>query len=656
MTSFRDEVTPREHVHDRATTAGRRRALLTAFLVATVACAWAAEARSPSPRPNILVIQTESWSWPQTAEACDGGRRPVFARVAREGVFFENAFACSPSETVNRWAVVTGRWPWQVSQPRGAGESSERRPGLVRLLQQAGYEVGFCQTGDGQARGQVGGARRAGRVLFDPQFDSPEEFFRRRRAGRPFCFFWFASTGTQPSGREGQTRTLGRNADRAASVARRPDTSAALAAESDEAGRAGDTDRRASRLLDWLQKTGQLHNTLVVLTGGTGRGRSRGRPVGFNSAPRVALAIRWEGKVKAGRVVTDFVSLCDLAPTFLQAAGLRPPAEMTGRSLLPVLLSDRSGQVDPTRRFVLAGAEGTSDTQAVRAFRTADFLYLVRFEQWQASPTAEELYDLRKGATQVRNVADQSAYRAAKTRLRTLLESKMRAWRDPRFPTPGYEPRSVEGWTVLVSKKLLRDKPDATQKALRLLCDQLRRTVEAVPAPAVAFLRSVPIWVSPVYPKTRPRAEYHPDVGWLKRNGRSPALAKCVELTNVDIFEKEVRRMPVFVLHELAHAYHDQVLGFDNPQVLAAFEEARASGKYERVQRWVGTGPLRVERHYGMNNAREYFAESTEAFFGRNDFFPFTRDQLKQHDPRMFDLVKKLWLCDLDPHCCDGGK
>jgi Mlc titration factor MtfA (ptsG expression regulator) len=107
-----------------------------------------------------------------------------------------------------------------------------------------------------------------------------------------------------------------------------------------------------------------------------------------------------------------------------------------------------------------------------------------------------------------------------------------------------------------------------------------------------------------------------------------------------------MQRMPNFALHELAHAYHHRVLkgGFDNAEIKAVYEHAKAAGKYERVERWYGNGrPNTFERAYAMTDPMEYFAESTEAFFSRNDFFPFTRDQLKQHDPEMYAALIKLW-------------
>ncbi len=74
-----------------------------------------------------------------------------------------------------------------------------------------------------------------------------------------------------------------------------------------------------------------------------------------------------------------------------------------------------------------------------------------------------------------------------------------------------------------------------------------------------------------------------------------------------------------------------------------AYEKAKASGKYEHVERKDSEGSITLKRAYAMENPQEYFAESTEACFSRNDFFPFTRAELKQHDPEMFALLEKLW-------------
>jgi len=154
------------------------------------------------------------------------------------------------------------------------------------------------------------------------------------------------------------------------------------------------------------------------------------------------------------------------------------------------------------------------------------------------------------------------------------------------------------------------------------------------------------LYFSPEYPGKRAAAEFHPDAGWLRANGRDPAMAKAVEFSNIRIFEAETLRMPNFALHELAHAYHNRVLpsGFANPQIKAAYEQAKASGKYDRTERWHGNGkPNTFERAYALTNSQEYFAETSEAYFSRNDFFPFNRDELQRHDPEMYALLEKLW-------------
>ncbi len=101
--------------------------------------------------------------------------------------------------------------------------------------------------------------------------------------------------------------------------------------------------------------------------------------------------------------------------------------------------------------------------------------------------------------------------------------------------------------------------------------------------------------------------------------------------------------MPNFALHELAHAYHDQVLGFENPEIERVYQAAKSKGIYDRVARKDAAGNQFEERAYAMTNAKEYFAELSEAYFATNDFFPFNRHELREHDPEAFNLLKRLW-------------
>jgi hypothetical protein len=132
-----------------------------------------------------------------------------------------------------------------------------------------------------------------------------------------------------------------------------------------------------------------------------------------------------------------------------------------------------------------------------------------------------------------------------------------------------HDERLIAGWKVQVSTKLIEQDAAAGQRRCHCSRSQLDEIVRVVPAQAVAELQKVPLWINPEYPKVRPRAEYHPDAGWLRENGRDPVMAKAVEFTNVRIFEAETRRMPNFALHELAHAYHNRTvrMSFGNLEI-----------------------------------------------------------------------------------------
>jgi hypothetical protein len=211
---------------------------------------------------------------------------------------------------------------------------------------------------------------------------------------------------------------------------------------------------------------------------------------------------------------------------------------------------------------------------------------------------------------------------------------------------PAREIRTVLGWQVHLHRDLLGKETDATAKALALLEVQLAEIIQVVPPAALTELQKVPLYFNPEYPGVRPRAEYHPGADWLKENGRDPAMVRGVEFTNILHFEEETDRMPNFTLHELAHAFHHRVLpmGFANPEIRLAYEAAKKGGGYEKVERRLGgSRPNTFERAYALTNPQEYFAETSEAFFSKNDFFPFTNGELSKHDPAMMELLRDLW-------------
>jgi len=208
-----------------------------------------------------------------------------------------------------------------------------------------------------------------------------------------------------------------------------------------------------------------------------------------------------------------------------------------------------------------------------------------------------------------------------------------------------YRETQVLDWQVRIREELDTDSPEEMSEAIENLKEQLEEIEKVVPREAVAKLKGVVLWFSPEYAKGQPRAEYHPGKEWLVDNGRDPAMVRGVEFTNVRVFAAERKRMPNFVLHELAHAYHHQFLtdGFENKRVAELYQRAKDAGIYEQVEQRFGDGRSEVVKAYGMNNPAEYFAENSEAYFSTNDFFPFDREQLLKHDPAMLEALKNLW-------------
>lgn len=210
----------------------------------------------------------------------------------------------------------------------------------------------------------------------------------------------------------------------------------------------------------------------------------------------------------------------------------------------------------------------------------------------------------------------------------------------PALPT-AHTTRDLEGWSVRVDDRLLTGANAALgERALKLLTARLVAITFVVPEPALAKLRAVTIQLDRDYGDLRPM-QYHPSRGWLKAKGYSEVLAKCVHIPSAAGFLApfDLHRMPWVVLHELAHAYHDQVLGFDEPRLVAAWQKFRDSGKYQSVLTSYGA----MREHYGINNAKEFFAEMTESYFGSNDFFPFVAGELKQAEPEIFALLAAIW-------------
>ena len=205
-------------------------------------------------------------------------------------------------------------------------------------------------------------------------------------------------------------------------------------------------------------------------------------------------------------------------------------------------------------------------------------------------------------------------------------------------PTSAYELRTVEGWSVRVHGKLLGENKDLGRRVLEHLRAKLYDVNFAIPAPAREKLRGVVFWMEANNPRV-PGGCYHPSRGWLEKNGYNPEKEKSIEFGMPENFLSWSRTQPAMVLHELAHAYHHLVVGHGNPGIQAAFRRATEAGSYASVRYADG----KEKRAYALNNDQEYFAETSEAYFAVNDFFPFVRGELIAHDPEMARLLGALW-------------
>jgi hypothetical protein len=201
--------------------------------------------------------------------------------------------------------------------------------------------------------------------------------------------------------------------------------------------------------------------------------------------------------------------------------------------------------------------------------------------------------------------------------------------------------RNLEGWTVRVDDRLLAPPHDALgARALRFLESKLSDIKTVVAAEPLGRLQAVTIVLDLTHGKLR-SMQYHPDAGWLKAPGYATNLVKCVHIPEAADLPtpRNITEQPWVVLHELAHAYHDQVLGFEEPRIRKAYEDFQRSGRGDRALLYDGS---RV-RHYGLTDQKEFIAEMTESYFGVNDFFPFNRAELMTAEPEIYQLMQAVW-------------
>ena len=388
----------------------RRDFLTAASLVASTAC------RGYAPeRPNILLVLADDQSWLDTG--ANGARHvstPAFDRLAREGVRFTNSFSACPSCTPSRSAILMGRHVWQQEQAGVLyGAMPPSIPLYTHILEDSGYATGY--TGKGWAPGDwtaLGATRNpCGREFNSIQHKVPvrpgiepsdyaanfRHFLAEKRPNAPFCF-WLGSKEPHRVYDPGSGLRLGKRLEDAHVPEFLPDTREVRSDLLDYYLEIEWYDRQLAATLRVLEESGALDQTLIVATSDNGMPFPRAKTTLYDWGVRMPMAIRWGNRLKPASVVEHLVSHTDLAPTFLQAAGVGIPAGVAGQSLLPLLqngtpASPRDQVFAAMERHTMCRPEGA--TYPMRSVRTRDFLYIRNFapDRW---PTGGEFLSSNK--------------------------------------------------------------------------------------------------------------------------------------------------------------------------------------------------------------------------------------------------------------------
>ncbi|HVL12155.1 MAG TPA: sulfatase, partial [Gemmata sp.] len=402
------------------------------FVVATAAlllAATAAPAAEPVERPNVLFCFADDWGRYASAYATVEKRpspnqvvkTPNIDRVAARGAIYRNAFVNAPSCTPCRSSLLTGRYFFNCGRASilNGAVWDDSIPAFPLLLKDAGYHVGKTTKvwspgtpADAPFGGHVHAYQKAGmrHNNFSEQVTAAvgkgqsvaavrdellaevrgnfDDFLKARGKEKPF-FYWFGPTTVHRTWVKGSGKALwGIDPDalKGQLPANLPDVPEVREDFADYLGEIQAFDTYIGVLLKQLEASGELDRTLIVISGDHGApGFPGGKCNLYDFGVAVPLVTAWPGG-KGGRVVDDFVNLMDLCPTFLEVGGAKPPAGISGKSLLNLIKSEKSGQIDPDRTWVVCGRErhvGDAREGSLpyphRSLRTNDFRYIRNF-------------------------------------------------------------------------------------------------------------------------------------------------------------------------------------------------------------------------------------------------------------------------------------
>lgn len=450
--------------------------------------------QSQEKRPNILLIMGDDIS--RNSMGVYGSeyiKTPNFDRIAKEGVLFTNAYVCNPKCSPSRASILTGRYSWQLEEAANhIPVMPEKWKFYPELLEKKGYSIGF--TGKGWAPGVFYGEHNpAGWEYNDISCKPPykgiskqdyasnfEDFLTKRDTVKPFCF-WFGTHEAHRKYEKDSYKKENKDLSKITVQGFLPDNELVRGDLADYGVEVEYHDTQIGYALASLAKRGLLDNTIIIATSDQGMPFPRVKGQIYDEDFHEAFVVRWGDKIIPGRIVTDFINFPDVAPTIMEAAGLKPDKQMTGKSFLNVLLSEKSGRIDEKRSYALLGKERhdmgriEGDQIAVgypvRAIRTDKYLYSHNYKtnRWPAgdpeygynnvddSPTksyltglkeddedykyylsafgkrpADELYDTEKDPDCINNLASDPQYASLVKELYSKMDKKLKIQKDPR--------------------------------------------------------------------------------------------------------------------------------------------------------------------------------------------------------------------------------
>ncbi len=426
-------------------------------------------------------------------------KTPNIDRVAKEGVKFENAFTSNPKCAPSRASILTGRFTWQLEEACNHYCVFPNKFKLLPdVLEDNGYFVGY--TGKGWAPGDYerNGLKRnpAGNPFNNKKLTPPDgscisdcdytenfkDFLNKKDEEQPF-YFWYGCLEPHRKYSFEEGIRGGKSLDEIESIPTYfPDTKEVRTDLLDYAYEIEWFDKHLGNMLTILEEKGELDNTLVVVTSDNGCPFPRVKGQMYEQDFHLPMVASYPKLSASNRVVSDIISFTDLAPTFLEVAGVEIPATMTGKSFADVFSGDKSGIINENRNLTYFGREkhdlGREGDLGypVRCIRTQEYLYIYNFApnrypagnpetyytNCDSSPTKEEiikrhnngddyyyslafgkrpqeeLYQIIEDAECMKNLANVDEYNSVKTEMHDKLFDFLKETGDPRLDDPDY--------------------------------------------------------------------------------------------------------------------------------------------------------------------------------------------------------------------------